>query len=243
MRLCVAALALACLRVAAAALVWTQVSTTGSTAPTPRGGFSAGYDVVTRQLLVFGGVAPDGTVSQETWVFSVDRATWTRSNASSSAVPTRRYNAVSGLSSSARVWVVGCGNDDTGAPLNDLWALRIDTLSWQRLSPTGQPPSPRFSAAGGMDPWGGRLLFVSHGQQGKHVGVQGVLRKKHKQQTNQPARRAAIALSVMRCGVTVPVLCTGMRAGCVCLLGRDRGRAWRAGVQVSFAAPVAACTP
>lgn len=60
----------------------------------------------------------------------------------------------------SRAYVFG-GEDNKRKPLNDLWVLDLSTMNWNRLQPSGVPPSPR--SAHSACTYRGRFLIVFGG--------------------------------------------------------------------------------
>jgi len=113
------------------------------------------YDAANDRLVLFGGHS--NVLSNAVWTLDFATLTWTQLDPGGPA-PSPREGHVAVYDPTRQRMVVFGGND--GAPLNDVWALSLDTTpQWTQLSPTGTPPSARAQLAGICDPVRDRMVI------------------------------------------------------------------------------------
>jgi hypothetical protein len=139
---------------------WTYLSLDNS--PPPRSGSPLVYDVVGKQVFLFGG-GSDSTVLSDTWKFDVVQQSWTHLFPSTSP-DGRRAHSLLYDSENRYLWLFG-GQTASGAFLNDLWRYNISTNVWTQMSPTGGPPTARcYHCAFYSDI--DKVMVISHGKTG-----------------------------------------------------------------------------
>src|SRR5262249_21061940 len=121
---------------------WTQLAP--ANLPSERQFQTSTYDPIGDRLLIFGG--SNGPILSGTWALPLSGA--------SAWVPlsgTRRRGHLA-IYDQLRQRMVVMGGDD-GGPLNDVWELDFtDSPTWLKLTPAGDPPTPRAFHAGIYDP-------------------------------------------------------------------------------------------
>lgn len=122
--------------------------------PSPRRDHSLVRDG--EQLYVFGGRSPDPL--DDLWTFDLSTDTWTQFTAVDGPAARFGHNAVF---DAERGRMVLFGGQAGGTFFNDAWAFDVADGKWTQLSAGESGPSPRYGAAGALDP-AGRFL-VSHG--------------------------------------------------------------------------------
>ncbi|KAJ3069950.1 Negative regulator of mitotic exit, partial [Rhizoclosmatium hyalinum] len=90
---------------------------------------SAGFSNTTNELIVFGGVLSNNTVSKDLWVFSLTSKTWSLHQASGPGARTNQASAMIG----DNMYVFG-GQDASFTVHADLWKLNIPTRVWTQLA-------------------------------------------------------------------------------------------------------------
>ncbi len=138
---------------------WEPLPTFG-TLPPARYRHTAIYDAPRHRMLIYGGLGSGGYLA-DLWSLDLDTRTWTQI-ATTGLVPAARarHNAIYDLMRD-RMVVFG-GNE--GTVMSDtLHALDLGTLTWSRLTPKLQAPTPRQAA--GMAYQAGRDRIVLFGGQ------------------------------------------------------------------------------
>lgn len=122
---------------------WSSMPTP-ATAPSPRGGHFAAYDILRNRLVVFGGIAPGGGGLGDTWEW--DGSNWSQKFPANSPSPRCNGAMAYGL---GRVVLFGGTIDGSGggARYNDTWAW--NGINWTQAATTG--PSARFGATMAFD--------------------------------------------------------------------------------------------
>src|SRR5580765_4254294 len=127
----------------------TQVATQGAGGNVGAVGASAIYDPLRDRLIVFGGTNPNGTAAGGPGTtyqldLSVTPAAWSVLSVSGTAPPNRVDHTAVYDASRDRMIVFG-GSALGGGSVNDVWALSLSgTPTWTQLTPSGNPPAPRF---------------------------------------------------------------------------------------------------
>jgi hypothetical protein len=145
--------------------IWTRVLPLGS-APSVRAYHAAVYDPVGQQLIVCGGFAgADGLMFLgDVWkLTSGSVPTWEKV-ITSGATPGPRDGMTAIYDPEADRLVMFGGNLDSQK--NDVWVLPLRGAPvWQELTPTGDPPAPRFCHVAVYDSAGRRMIaFAGWGQ-------------------------------------------------------------------------------
>jgi Galactose oxidase, central domain len=131
---------------------WTLLSPAGS-APPPRVGSSAVYDIANSRMIVFGGgLGNTSPCANDVWVLSNANGvggtpTWSAVSPSGPAPPVRVVHSAVYDEVSNRMIIFG-GDNCFSTFYNDLWVLSNanglgGTPAWTQLSPSGTPPSAR----------------------------------------------------------------------------------------------------
>lgn len=110
-------------------------------APGPNGlwGTVLAFDPVDRRFILHGGNrAPMGSVQNETWSFSIERAAWTKLTTTGETMPFRYCHCTTYLPAQRQVLVAGGRNTNT--TVDSAYTLDLQTLEWSRVMgpvPTG----------------------------------------------------------------------------------------------------------
>ena len=136
----------------AASMGWSRLAPSG-VRPPPRRDHSLVSDG--RQLFLFGGRASEPL--GDLWSFEASVGAWTELTAADGPPARFGHNAVF---DGERGRMVVFGGQSRGF-FNDVWAFDVAGGEWSQLSTGESGPSPRYGAAGALDP-AGRFL-VSHG--------------------------------------------------------------------------------
>jgi hypothetical protein len=117
---------------------WTQMSDTG---PQPRWGSTLVFDVARQQLLLFGGIAADGTLLNDTWYF--DGEAWAQVE---DVGPEPRGHHAMAFDGVTRNVVLFGGVNTAEADLADTWSWNGTT--WTQHAPFGPPARSRAAMVG-----------------------------------------------------------------------------------------------
>ena len=146
---------------AASAIDWTPVT------PTMRCAARMALDSAHQRIIMFGGTTVffDGKYYNDVWEIPLDVAiqrSWARL-AVSGTPPQRRDDVCMAYDPVGDRMIIFGGSAGLGSRLNDVWALNLtrDSETWQQLSPSGTPPSPRHFCYYIYDP--ARLSLVVFG--------------------------------------------------------------------------------
>ncbi|EPQ59227.1 hypothetical protein GLOTRDRAFT_113979 [Gloeophyllum trabeum ATCC 11539] len=125
-------------------------------APPPLMYASIGYDETSRSLLIFGGESQGGYPQQQTYLLNLDTLTWSQPTGPDglTSVPSARSGAIGGLDSGAsyrRGHILIGGKDANGNGLSDVWEFDYDYKFWAQVTVSGDGPSARGGASGGID--------------------------------------------------------------------------------------------
>lgn len=122
---------------------WTQPNQ-GTTLPSARSGHVAGYDLIRRKLVVFGGQNSSGVTNNETWEW--DGAAWTQRLPTTSPSPRAMSGLAYGL---GQMLLFGGQSNGSGAGTfyGDTW--NWNGINWVQVSSTG--PTARFGHAMSFD--------------------------------------------------------------------------------------------
>jgi hypothetical protein len=136
-------------------LVWSSASPAGS--PPPMAYASAAYDADNSTVVLFGGVASNGSLSDQTWIW--DGSSWTE--AEPAHAPPAREMAAMAFDPTLHQLILFGGQGANGTLLDDTWAW--NGASWIQLAAQGPNPSAREAAAFAYAPNGNLLLFGGTG--------------------------------------------------------------------------------
>ena len=135
---------------------WSMLSP--PTSPPPLRDAAAAYDAANQTVVVFGGMLPDGALSNQTWVWN--GTTWSRGDHGYGAVPAAREGASMAYDASLNQLILFGGATANGTLLDDTWLW--NGASWiQVTAPT--TPGARRNAAFAADPGGRLVLFGGYG--------------------------------------------------------------------------------
>ncbi len=119
---------------------WTNLNPIGQ--PNGSSWTAIAYDSESEKLIQFSGVAPDGTYSDDTWIFDYVTRTWTKANPN--ATPAIRHNHVMAYDSESDVVILHGGiahneYNPTGEYIhyNDTWAYDFNSDTWTNMNPSG----------------------------------------------------------------------------------------------------------
>ncbi|CAN5704595.1 hypothetical protein BH09CHL1_BH09CHL1_18410 [soil metagenome] len=134
---------------------WKQI--TGSNPPSPRWDHTLSADIDRERLIVTLGRDDAGIALGDSFV--ADRATGDWQPIESTAPGARFGHAVAVDRAGDTLYLFGGQNAD--AFFNDLWALNLESLSWELIDDGASGPTPRYGTSLVFDEAGG--LIVSHG--------------------------------------------------------------------------------
>ncbi|MCI4350889.1 MAG: PKD domain-containing protein [Thermoplasmata archaeon] len=126
---------------------WHQVVTAGGASPPARSSAALASDWRDGEVVLFGGVAANGTTLGDTWVFY--NGAWQPVTGGNSPTPAARAGAMATYYPSSGYVLLYGGRDAGGATLADSWSFTSN--AWQRIAATGAA-----SPAGRSD---GTLVF------------------------------------------------------------------------------------
>jgi N-acetylneuraminic acid mutarotase len=139
--------------------VWQLLTSEGPTPPA-RQEHAAVWDPVRRQMLVFGGVSPDGPLA-DLWSYDPSSATWTQLTAGDGPVRRIRHGAAWDSEHERMLVFGGYGGPELGDYLNDLWSYDPTTGRWEELATTDGPRPPVRSMLRAV--WAGDRLLILGG--------------------------------------------------------------------------------
>lgn len=119
-------------------------------------GFSVAADPTTSRVVLFGGVANDGT----TWLWN--GAAWARAHPAAS--PTGRYGASAAFDPQSNQVLLFGGVLHTGEVANDTWAW--DGTTWQEVDAGGSGPTPGLGSNMAWDAGQHEMVLVTGTRQG-----------------------------------------------------------------------------
>lgn len=122
--------------------------------PTTLFNFGTAIDSHRSQLVLFGGAAPGGRVTGDTWVCDLNTKRWTQLK-SGSVPPGRTLHSIAYLPSIKKIVLFG-GKDESGQYLNDTWIF--NGKKWKKIKCL-KSPAPRGIAAMSISPEGNRLVL------------------------------------------------------------------------------------
>jgi hypothetical protein len=138
---------------------WSHIVVSG-TAPSPRSAEGLAIDLLRHRLLLFGGNSPSGDdTHSDAWALALDGTPGWIQLVPDGTRPPIRGGAGDGYDPARHRLVVFGGDDHSGYPINDSWALDLGASpSWSRLETQGGPPAPRFFHASAWDEAHDRLV-------------------------------------------------------------------------------------
>jgi len=136
---------------------WLPVRPTGSP-PAARADHCLVYDQAGERMVLFGGASAIGHFLNDVWTLNLSPGSesWQQS-APSGAPPAPRAYAYPIYCPTRRSVIVFGGSD--GRDFGDLWELKLDTLEWRSISPSGARPSARRDGAAIYDAAGNRMVI------------------------------------------------------------------------------------
>jgi hypothetical protein len=126
---------------------WHKVNTSG-TPPPGRSTHMAIYDPVGQRMVAYGG-RTEHSAYGDVWALNLSDNSWQQ--LSPSGTPPGARCLAGAAYCPARHSMVFFGGTNLSTQFNDVWELRLDSLRWQQISPTGTPPSARESHGVFMD--------------------------------------------------------------------------------------------
>lgn len=105
-------------------------------------------------LICFGGVMPDNTLTNETWVFSLSRRQWSKLRMGGDIPCPRSLHASALIENTPHLLIFGgcrdlnANSNNSSAFLSDLYICNLLTGRWRALHPRGVPPSTRCCCSG-----------------------------------------------------------------------------------------------
>jgi hypothetical protein len=120
------------------------------------------YDPQNNVFVLFGGVCsydatcPDGTLTGQTWVYTLATNTWV--NKSPVVAPSPRFQQVMVYDAEHGVIVMHGGVNGANQALNDTWYYHVPSNTWTQVSTAVAPP-PRYLALAAYDPLQRRTLL------------------------------------------------------------------------------------
>jgi len=109
---------------------WREIRILGDQVPPAPRYLHSACVVGKKKLFIFGGSAPDDSCYNDLHIFNTRTATWLRFRTAGTAPPPRARHSC--CVSGNRMYVIG-GMDPIGRNLHDLYALNIDSLTWEKI--------------------------------------------------------------------------------------------------------------
>ncbi|MEY4374836.1 MAG: hypothetical protein RL760_1003, partial [Candidatus Eisenbacteria bacterium] len=138
--------------------VWTPLSPSG----TPPGGrrfHTAIYDAVSDRMVIFGGMDGTGTLQSDVWTLSLGTSPAWAKLVPLGGPPGARWQHSAVYDAARNRMLVYGGAPNSGAYLNDVWALSLGaTPAWSQLSPSSVPPWGRYAHGAIYDPVRDRMV-------------------------------------------------------------------------------------
>jgi hypothetical protein len=147
-----------------AAPTYDWATVTPPTSPPQLTNASAVYDHDDNTVVLFGGVEPDGTLSDNTWVWN--GTTWTEYPGSTFSAPPARELAAMAFDPKLHQLILFGGEGANGQVLDDTWAWNGASWVQQTGSSVSQSPTAREGAAFALDSHGNLMLFGGSGVAG-----------------------------------------------------------------------------
>jgi N-acetylneuraminic acid mutarotase len=117
---------------------WSLMSTGG---PSPRANCTMVYNRCERSLCVFGGMNGSAPYS-DLWSYSLETGEWRQLVTSVQRPQDRFFHDAAYNPYTNEMFIFG-GYTWSGEPLNDLWIISFENLTWRELSPANAPPARR----------------------------------------------------------------------------------------------------
>lgn len=124
-----------------AANTWSQFTPSGGP-PNVRYGVGYAFDPVARDLVTFAGFTNSGRFD-DVWRFNDQAETWT--DVSMGIAPGERCLHSACYDAIGHRMIMHAGQNNSG-PLDDLWALDLDTDTWTQLTPSPKPSARYFTS-------------------------------------------------------------------------------------------------
>uniref|UniRef100_A0A7S3QQQ5 Fibronectin type-III domain-containing protein n=2 Tax=Dunaliella tertiolecta TaxID=3047 RepID=A0A7S3QQQ5_DUNTE len=123
---------------------WLVPQVKGLEKPPPRHGHAT--CAVREKVFVFGGMSMEGALLNDLWVYDQDSLTWTNVTICGGHPPSPRRGATLSVTEDGRRLYMFGGNDGS-RPLNDVYFMEIERLTWGYLPVhVGSQPEPREDA-------------------------------------------------------------------------------------------------
>jgi hypothetical protein len=145
--------------------------------PPPRRNAGLVYDKLSDRLFLFGGKfhlfswnsGADGPNNiaklGDLWIYSFSDKLWTP--VIGPPLPPARHSFVFGFDEFNRRLLVSCGQIGSGAPVNDLYEIPLNTMSAKVISLPTVKPSIRYGSTGGISAYNkymnSRFFYITHG--------------------------------------------------------------------------------
>ncbi len=94
--------------------------------------FSEGWN----RSILFGGVAEDGNLSNETWMFNGETNSWSKLQLPGDS-PSARFDMATTIDYENQIAYIFGGRDANYHLSNELWSFNLNTLVWTKLASTG----------------------------------------------------------------------------------------------------------
>jgi len=114
----------------------------------PRAGHCAFLLPNNKEMAVVGGFVPREGYKNDVWIFNLQTTAWVQVPAKTNdvAMPVGRVSTSCSLAKNKEgqdvFWMIGGINQTV--PLSDIWVMNLQTLTWDRMNPTGRGPGPVY---------------------------------------------------------------------------------------------------
>ncbi len=133
---------------------WSEVP---GAAPPDRFGMAAALDAARNRILLFGGQGSGDLFFDDVWAFDLGDLTWAMVP-TSGGPPPARYGTSAIADDSRDRLIISHGFTFSGR-FDDTWALDLETLEWQEITPVGSRPVKRCLHEAIYDAAGDRMLL------------------------------------------------------------------------------------
>jgi hypothetical protein len=120
---------------------WSEVETDEN--PGRRFMHSMAYDPLYNAVILFGGFGPDGSETDETWMFNCTSLEW--SELFPSEYPLARYGHCMVFDNSIDRIILTCGNTAYQGHQHDTWTFDIGSVTWTEIDTDGNPGRLKWS--------------------------------------------------------------------------------------------------
>ncbi len=135
---------------------WQPIEVTGPL-PTPRFDASLTYDALENRMILFGGSTGSGLFN-DVWEYDLDSGSLGWNQLATSGTPPSPRSGVAAVIDPINNRLVTFGGCTSAGVVNETWALDLNDMAWQQLSPTGTPPGPRYAFSGVYDSVGPQMI-------------------------------------------------------------------------------------